>query len=110
MADTVTTNCVLYKAVDPTRSDYLMLAYGQGDKHRVTMLPCRPKGQPCRGHGQPEWEYDEGQDGRLHMTPSLLCLDTRFHTAYNWDVAYTVKPEDRCQHELFYELNPDIES
>ncbi len=55
----------------------------------------------------PAWEYEE-RDGRLHLTPSLFCTDSGFHTASQWDVAFSVCPKDGDGFDHFFTVNPDI--
>lgn len=102
MGDLVECKCVLRK-VAPEGADRLYLAVPP-DLH-LRIIPCRPKGTPKRGNGA-EWEYEE-KDGRLHLTPSLRCLDTGFHTDYNWHCAYEVCAEGDG-YDRFYEFNPEL--
>ena len=101
MSDIVTCKAVLRKSSKPGVADELFL-FATG----IRIISCHPKGTPASGY-RPEWEYEE-RDGRLYITPSLLCRDTNFHTAFNWDVAYELCPEGDSHYELFYELNPDL--
>lgn len=97
MGDLVTCIAVLHKG----ESLYLVCS---PDFH-LRILPCRIKGEAKIKI--PEWEYEE-RGGRLHLTPSLLCLDTKFHTDYNWDCAFARCPEDQGAYEYFYSLNPNL--
>ena len=103
MSDKVTCKAVLVVANSANASDYIYLECAPDFKLRV--IPCRPKGQEKRTEG-PEWEYTVEGD-RLHVTPSLLCMDTQFHTAYNWDVAFEQCPQETSGYEHFYTLNPE---
>lgn len=99
MSDEVTCTAVLKRSVDPTRMDSLYLACPPDWKLRI--LDCRPKGLPRVG--RPEWQYEK-RDGKLHLTPSLHCVDTGFHTAGAWSCAYVeVK---KLAYEKFLKLNP----
>lgn len=92
MGDVITRKCVLDLAADRTRSDYLAIILSPDGYSDFRYIPCRPKGEPRKAGGAPEWEY-EIRDGRLHLTPSLLCTDTGFHTDFNWSVAFELRPE-----------------
>lgn len=105
MGDIVHCRCVLKLNVDRTRDDSLFLCVPPDWKARI--IPCRPKGQTRRTNG-PEWEYEE-KDGRLHLTPSLLCTDTKFHTDFNWNVEYEICPANTSFYDHFYAINPGIE-
>jgi hypothetical protein len=101
MGDEVTCKCVLGRYT--TGGEYLMLVCSPDFHFRI--IPLRPKGD---GRTQtPEWEYEE-RDGRLHLTPSLLCTDTGFHTGYNWSADFERAADGVDCMERFYELNPDI--
>jgi len=107
MSDIVTCKAVLVRSVDPTRCDHLHLI-SRGEDHHT--IPCKPKGRRLevespRGHGP--WEYEERGE-RLHLTPSLLCVNSGFHTAFNWDVAFAECPADRRPYDFFFELNPEL--
>lgn len=105
MSDIVTCKAVLSRSVDPTRPDYLHLVTAPNDYRAI---PCKPKGrQLAAKYGRPSWQYEE-RGGRLHITPSLLCTNSGFHTAGNWDVAFAECPEDRRPHDFFFELNPEL--
>ena len=106
MGDLVSCKSVLAKNVDPSREDYLYLCVPPDWRMRI--IPCRPKGEPRRTTSA-EWEYEE-KDGRLHLTPSLLCTDTQFHTEYHWQTDYEVKPDGVGGYDRFYAINPNIPS
>ena len=101
MGDVVTCKAVLKKAVDPTRPDFLFLSPAHQDYRD---LPCHEKGKP-KG-GTPEWEYEIRGD-RLHITPSMHCTDTGFHTDFHWSVAFELKPEGVDAMTHFFAINPD---
>lgn len=105
MGDEVKCKAVLSKSPDTTVNDLLYVAVPPD--YRARILPCRPKGQPKRSaEGRPEWEYTELPNGKLEVTPSLLCTDTQFHTDGVWTCDYEVRPEGVGMLEHFEAINP----
>jgi len=76
---------------------------GRNDWHWIA---CHEKGK-ATAITHPEWEC-EVRGKRLHLTPSLLDTITGFHTAFNWDVEFVVKPEGVGAHEYFFAINPEV--
>jgi len=100
MGDVITCKCIL--SLRPGRSE---LYVGPTDGKGLRVIDVRPKGTPKDPEaGRPSWEYEE-KGGRLHIHPSLHCLDTGFHTAGDWDVDYVTMTEGD-PYERFFELNP----
>jgi hypothetical protein len=60
-------------------------------------------------HDRPRWEYREN-DGKLIVTPSLLATDTGFHTDYQWECAYEVKPDGVSMPEYFDAINLGVKT
>lgn len=104
MGDLVQCKAVLSKSPEKSANDLLYLAVPPD--YRARILPCRPKGEPRRTEGRPEWEYEE-RDGKLHVRPSMLATDTNFHTDYDWVCDYEVRPEGVGMSEHFEAINPD---
>jgi len=103
MGDVITTKAVLAKSVDSSRLDYLYLFTPRDIDRRCPFgIACEPKGETRERMGTRQvWQYEE-RDGRLHVTPSLLCTDNGFHTDFNWSVDYVVctggEPISLCCH------------
>lgn len=101
MGDLVTCRCVLNTHNNGKEALYLAVRPDFG----LRIIPVRPKGTP-KTEWRSEWEYEE-KDGRLHLTPSLLCTDTQFHTDYNWSCDFE-RLTANSGYEKFIELNPEI--
>lgn len=109
MGDIITCVCVLKKSKDRSRPDHLALGTkASEDDSGYREIPCRPRGAKVDNEGKAIWDYEE-KDGRLHLTPSLLCLMTGFHTDYHWSVAYEVCPDHLDQMYRFTEINPEYD-
>lgn len=106
MGDAFTCKASLMKSVDPTRPDYLFLS----PKHRdYRNIPCKPKGRIIAAEFDKSlWTYEE-RDGKLFISPSLLCCDTGFHTDYNWSVEFEICPPGTDSMTHFFQINPDRE-
>lgn len=105
MGDVITYTAVLRKNIDPTQPDYLFFSTN-GEDYRNIM--CKPKDrfiedENKNGRNDP-WEYEEKEDV-LHLSPSLLCLDTHFHTDYNWQIKYVICPAEEDQFTYYLTIN-----
>lgn len=105
MSDQVTCIAVLKKSPDRTRPDSLTLCAGEGKWYKtMRTLPCAPKGAHI-AEGKP-WEYVENE-GMLTLTPSMLCLESGFHTDFQWNVKYAPCPEGVDASDYYFAVNPD---
>jgi hypothetical protein len=104
MGDLVKCRAVLSKSRDKIANDLLYLAVPPD--YRARILPCRPKGEPQRQEGRPEWEYVEKPRGKLEVNPSLLATDTGFHTDNPWTCDYELRLEGVGMSEHFEAINP----
>jgi hypothetical protein len=102
MGDIVTCSCVLNTHNNGKESLYLAVRPDFG----LRIISLRKKGEPKQEERRPEWEYEE-KDGKLHLTPSLHCTDTGFHTDYNWSCDYE-RLTANSGYEKFIEMNPGI--
>jgi hypothetical protein len=112
MGDLITLQCVLKKSVDPSRPDRLAVGTKQTEHDNgYREISCKPKGSTMVSKDYDEkhiWEYEE-KDGRLHLTPSLLCTITGFHTDFYWDVAFVLCPPEGDVMLLFMALHPQFD-
>lgn len=109
MSDIVTCKCVLVTRESVGRftdeyADRLCMRIDQKDSG-FRDIPCYKKGRPKPE--TPGWEY-EIRDGRVHLTPSLNCTDSGFHTDYAWSVAYEECPQGVDWMTHFFAINPDL--
>jgi hypothetical protein len=105
MGDVVQCKAVLSKSPDKSVNDLLYVAVPPD--YRARILPCRPRAEPRRAPGgRPEWNYFERPDGKLEVSPSMLCTDTQFHTDNPWICDYEVRPEGVGMSEHFEAINP----
>lgn len=102
MSDIVTCKAILHRDTNGIGTLWLASPPDWG----LYTIPVRPKGTPKADPQRAGWEY-EIKDGRLHLQPSLLCLDTKFHTAYNWECDF-VEANSESQFDRFYLENPTI--
>jgi hypothetical protein len=105
MSDVVHCKCLLKKMSATLGVDLLYLVCPPDFNLRI--IPCRPKGEAQRQEKRPEWQYQE-IGGRLNLQPSLRCLDTQFHTAFDWSVDYEVCPDGVSAYNRFFALNPSV--
>ena len=99
MSDTVTSICVLNRSKE---GEILILALTDGT---VTHIAVHEAGGDPKSR-DPEWTYEE-KDGKLHLSPSLLCEGHNFHTAANWIVVFERHDGDNPW-DKFYRLNPHL--
>lgn len=108
MGDIITCKCVLVlpPAHEPQRAGRLYLVAADGKGLRI--ISAAPAGGDATYPGDsPIWRY-EIRDGRMHLTPSLLCTDSGFHTDYNWSCDFETCPPEVSGYDRFKALNPGV--